>query len=368
MVVRRGAASAGGGPLPGRRSRGDLARVQEEDAMAAAAETNLQILLRRRPEGAPVAEDFEIVETPVPEPKEGEVLVRARFLSLDPYMRGRMSAAKSYAKPVDLGAVMEGQTAGEVVASRAPGFAPGDTVLGGFGWQRFSCVAPTRLFKVDPKEAPLSTSLGVMGMPGLTAWVGLEDIGQPKAGETVVVSAASGAVGQVVGQIAKIRGCKVVGVAGGAKKGQYVTEELGFDACIDHRGDLEAQFDRHCPDGVDVYWENVGGAVQRAVFPRMNDFGRMVMCGMIAEYNDKAVQPGPNLMAVVRKRLRIQGFIVSDTGWPRYPEFRRQMLGWIADGRMSWREDVVQGLRNAPQAFIGLLQGENFGKLVVQVD
>jgi len=338
------------------------------------AETNLQILLRRRPQGAPVPEDFEIVETPVPEPAEGEVLVRARWLSLDPYMRGRMSDAKSYAKPVEIGAVMEGQTAGEVVASRAPGFAPGDTVLGGYGWQRFSCVQPARLFRIDPQEAPLSASLGVLGMPGLTAWVGLEDIGQPKAGETIVVSAASGAVGQVAGQIGKIRGCKVVGIAGGRKKCDFVTGELGFDACLDHHEDLDAQLDKACPEGIDVYWENVGGPVQAAVFPRLNDFGRMVMCGMIAQYNiapgadASGAPPGPNLGPVVRKRLRIQGFIVSDTGWPRYPEFRRQMLGWIREGRVRWREDVVEGLRNAPDAFIGLLQGRNFGKLVVKVD
>ncbi|MDI3306353.1 MAG: NADP-dependent oxidoreductase [Acetobacteraceae bacterium] len=339
-----------------------------------AEEKNLQILLRRRPQGAPVPEDFEIVETPVPQPQEGEVLVRARWLSLDPYMRGRMSDAKSYAKPVELGAVMEGQTAGEVVASRHPDFKPGDTVLGGYGWQRFSCVTPARLFKIDPQEAPLSASLGVLGMPGLTAWVGLEDIGQPKAGETVVVSAASGAVGQVVGQIAKIRGCRVVGIAGGKAKCDFVTQELGFDACLDHRGDLNAQLDAACPQGIDVYWENVGGAVQAAVFPRLNDFARMVMCGMIAQYNEapgadaSGAPPGPNLGPVVRKRLRIQGFIVSDTGWQRYPQFRAQMLRWIKDGRMKWREDVVEGLRNAPTAFIGLLQGKNFGKLVVKVD
>jgi hypothetical protein len=336
--------------------------------MRAMAETNLQVLLRRRPVGAPTVDDFEVVETPVPTPGPGEVLVRARFLSLDPYMRGRMSEAKSYAKPVEIGGVMEGQTAGEVVASNAPGFAPGDTVLGGFGWQRFSAVSPQRLFRIDPGEAPLSASLGVLGMPGLTAWVGLEDIGQPKSGETVVVSAASGAVGQVVGQIAKIRGCTVIGVAGGEAKCRFAVEELGFDACIDHRGELRAQFDHHCPNGVDVYWENVGGEVQREVFPRLNDFGRMVMCGMIAEYNDTQLRPGPNLMAAVRKRLRIQGFIVSDTGWPRYPEFRRAMLGWMAEGRMRWREDVVEGLRRAPEAFIGLLKGENFGKLVVRID
>ena len=332
------------------------------------AETNLQVLLRRRPQGEPTPDDFEIREAPAPEPAEGEVLVRARFLSLDPYMRGRMSDAKSYAKPVELGAVMEGQTVGEVVASRVPGYAPGDAVLGGFGWQRFSAVPAARLTRVDPVEAPLSASLGVLGMPGLTAWVGLEDIGQPKAGETVVVSAASGAVGQVVGQIAKQRGCRVVGVAGGAAKCGFVTGELGFDACVDHRGDLNAQLDAACPDGIDVYWENVGGAVQKAVFPRLNDFARMVMCGMIAEYNDTTPAPGPNLMSCVRKRLRIQGFIVSDSGWQRYGQFRAEMLGWMRDGRLKWREDVVDGLRAAPQAFIGLLKGANFGKLVVRVD
>lgn len=332
------------------------------------AETNLQVLLRRRPQGEPTPDDFEIREAPVPEPVEGEVLVRARFLSLDPYMRGRMSDAKSYAKPVEIGAVMEGQTVGEVAASRVPGFAPGDAVLGGYGWQRFSAVPAARLTRVDPAEAPLSASLGVLGMPGLTAWVGLEDIGQPKAGETVVVSAASGAVGQVVGQIAKLRGCRVVGVAGGKAKCGFATGELGFDACVDHRGDLKAQLDAACPDGIDVYWENVGGAVQAAVFPRLNDFARMVMCGMIAEYNDTSPRPGPNLMACVRKRLRIQGFIVSDSGWQRYGQFRAEMLGWMRDGRLKWREDVVDGLRAAPLAFIGLLKGANFGKLVVRVD
>lgn len=333
-----------------------------------ADDKNLQVLLRRRPQGTPTPDDFEVVETAIPQPAEGEVLVRARFLSLDPYMRGRMSDAKSYSKPVEVGAVMEGQTAGEVVASRAPGWAPGDTVLGGFGWQRFSCVQPARLFKVPAADPPLSTSLGVLGMPGLTAWVGLEDIGQPKAGETMVVTAASGAVGQVAGQIGRIRGCRVVGIAGGAEKCAFVRDTLGFDACVDHRGDLKAQLDAACPDGIDVYWENVGGAVQAAAFPRMNDFGRMVMCGMIAEYNDTTVRPGPNLMATVRKRLRIQGFIVSDSGWPRYGRFRDEMTGWMQAGRMQWREDVVDGLRAAPAAFIGLLAGRNFGKLVVRVD
>ena len=337
-------------------------------------ESNLQVLLRRRPKGAPVAEDFEVVETPPPVPQEGEVLVRHRFLSLDPYMRGRMSAAKSYAKPVDLGAVMEGAAVGEVVASRAAGFAPGDTVMNSFGWQRFAAVPAARLLRIDPAEAPLSASLGVLGMPGLTAWVGLEDIGQPKPGETVVVSAASGAVGQVVGQLAKLRGCRVVGIAGGAEKCRFVTEELGFDACVDHRGALDAQLEAVCPEGIDVSWENVGGAGQAAVFPRLRDFARMVMCGVIAQYNvvegadSFGGPPGPNLGAVVRKRLRIQGFIVSDTGWPRYAAFRREMLGHIGAGRLRWREDVVPGLHRAPEAFIGLLEGRNFGKLVVAID
>ncbi|MBY0337985.1 MAG: NADP-dependent oxidoreductase [Acetobacteraceae bacterium] len=336
-------------------------------------ETNFRVLLARRPQGAPVPEDFRLVEEAVPTPGPGQVLIRARFLSLDPYMRGRMSDAKSYAKPVALGDVMEGATVGEVVASNDTGFAPGDLVMGGQGWQRFCVMDAARLRKVDTSLVPLSTYLGLLGMPGLTAWVGLEDIGQPKAGETVVVSAASGAVGQVVGQLAKARGCKVVGIAGGAAKCGFVTGTLGFDACLDHRQPLGPQLDATIPEGVDVYWENVGGAVQEAVFPRFRDFGRMVMCGMIAQYNQapgadaSGAPPGPNLGPVVRKRLRIQGFIVSDTGWPRYGDFLATMTPLIRDGRMKWREDVVNGLETAPSAFIGLLKGENFGKLVVRI-
>jgi NADPH-dependent curcumin reductase CurA len=302
------------------------------------------------------------------------VLVRHRFLSLDPYQRGRMDDAKSYAKPVALGGVMECQAVGQVAASRDARFRDGDWVLGGFGWQTYSTRPAQALIPIDPKEAPPSTALGVLGMPGLTAWVGLADIGQPKAGETLVVSAASGAVGQVVGQLGRIAGCRVVGIAGGAAKCAFIHDELGFDAAVDHRGDLAAQLDAACPEGVDVYWENVGGAVQAAVFPRLRDFGRMVMCGMVAQYNIAAgaaaagAPPGPNLGPVVRKRLRIQGFIVNDTGWPRYPAFRAEMLGHIAAGRLRWKEDVVHGLASAPQAFIGMLEGRNFGKLVVALD
>jgi len=337
-------------------------------------ETNLQVLLRNRPEGAPQPGDFSVVETVRPEPAEGEVLIRHLFLSLDPYMRGRMSAAKSYSAPVELGEVMEGKCVGEVIASRHPDFTVGDKVLNGFGWQRFSSIRGEKLIKLEEDGAlPLSAYLGVLGMPGLTAWVGLEDIGKPKAGETVVVSAASGAVGQVVGQIAKQRGCKVIGIAGGPEKCRFVTEQLGFDACLDHRGDLPAQLDAACPEGIDVYWENVGGAVQAAVFPRLRDFGRMVMCGMIAQYNEapgadaSAAPSGPNLGPVVRKRLHIQGFIVSDSGWSRYENFRSEVQAWMKAGKLNWREDVVTGLENAPTAFIGLLQGKNFGKLVIKI-
>ena len=337
-------------------------------------ETNLAVLLARRPVGAPVPDDFILVEQPVPVPSEGEVLVRNRFLSLDPYMRGRMSDAKSYAAPVAINAVMEGATVGEVVASRSPDFAVGDTVMGGNGWQRFCAQPAARLRRITPGEVPLERNLGLLGMPGLTAWVGLQDIGLPRAGETMVVSAASGAVGQVVGQLGRIAGCRVIGIAGGQAKCDFVTQTLGFDACVDHRGDLNAQLDAACPDGIDIYWENVGGAVQAAVWPRLRDFGRMVMCGMIAQYNEapgadaSGAPAGPNLGPVVRKRLRVQGFIVSDTGWQRYPQFRAEMLGHVVAGKMIAREDVVRGLANAAQAFIGLLQGSNFGKLVVAVD
>ena len=257
--------------------------------------TNLQVRLKRRPTGAPVPEDFEIAAAPIPEPAEGEALVRTIWLSLDPYMRGRMSAAASYAKPVEIGGVMEAATVGEVIRSRSARVAAGDLVLGGQGWQRYSAVAGERLFKLDPADAPISTALGALGMPGLTAYVGLDTIGQPKAGETLVVAAASGAVGAVVGQLARIAGARAVGIAGGADKCRYVTQELGFEACIDHQaGDLGAALDRACPSGIDVYFENVGGAVQQAVFPRLNNFARMVMCGMIAEYNDREPRPGPN--------------------------------------------------------------------------
>src|SRR5271155_658629 len=330
------------------------------------ASQNRQVLLKRRPSEAPTAGDFEIADAALPDPAEGEVLVRGIYLSLDPYMRGRISGARSYAKPVDIGAVMEGRVVGDVVRSRDPAFREGDYVVGGYGWQLYSAVQGQSLVKLDPAEAPLSTALGVLGMPGLTAYVGLTDIGQPKAGETVVVSAASGAVGAVAGQLAKRAGTRVVGIAGGAQKCRYVVEELGFDAAIDHRGDLGAALDRACPGGIDVYFENVGGAVQQAVFPRFNDFARMIMCGTIAEYNDTSPRPGPNLGAVVRKRIKIQGFIVSDQR-QRAGEFRAMAAPLVKRGQLKYREDIVDGLNRAPEAFIGLLQGKNFGKLLIRL-
>jgi NADPH-dependent curcumin reductase CurA len=328
---------------------------------------NRQVLLKRRPTGAPTTADFDIADGPVPDPADGEALVRGIYLSLDPYMRGRISAVRSYAKPVDIGAVMEGRVVGQVVRSRNPGIREGDYVYGGYGWQLYSAVPGKDLIKLDPHEAPLSTALGVLGRPGLTAYVGLSEIGRPQRGETVVVSAASGAVGAVVGQLARRHDARVVGIAGGPDKCRYVENELGFDSCIDHRSaELGAALDRACPNGIDVYWENVGGAVQQAVFPRLNDFGRMVMCGMVSEYNDIEPRPGPNLMTAVRKRLKIQGFIVSDQ-WQRFGEYRAMAAPLVRKGELKYREDIVESLDRAPEAFIGLLNGRNFGKLLIKL-
>jgi NADPH-dependent curcumin reductase len=328
---------------------------------------NQQVLLKRRPNGMPVPEDFAIVARPLSEPGDGQVLLTSIYLSLDPYMRGRINGQRSYATPTEIGDVIEGRVVGQVVRSRHPGFREGDFASGGYGWQTHSVVNGEALTKLDPAQAPLSTALGVLGMPGLTAYVGLKTIGQPKAGETVVVSAASGAVGGVAGQLAQRDGCRVVGIAGGGDKSRYVTEELRFDGCVDHRSDdLGAALDAACPKGIDVYFENVGGAVQRAVYSRLNDFGRMIMCGMIAEYNDVEPRPGPSLVAAVRKRLKIQGFIVSDHAALR-SEYLAMAAPLVRSGHLKYREDIVEGIDNAPAAFIGLLQGKNFGKLIIKL-
>jgi NADPH-dependent curcumin reductase CurA len=328
---------------------------------------NHQVVLRSRPVGMPKPADFDLVESPLPSPKDGEVLCRTIYLSLDPYMRGRISGAKSYAASVEPGQVIVGGTVGEVLESRHSGLAKGDVVLGYDGWQSHAVSKGGGLRKLDPKQAPVSTALGVLGMPGMTAYVGLLDIGQPKPGETVVVSAASGAVGSAVGQIAKIKGARAVGVAGSQDKCDYVVRELGFDACVNYRkGDLPASLKQACPNGVDVYFDNVGGDVLRAVMQLLNQNARIPLCGMISEYNASESTPGPNLRPLLFNRALIKGFIVSDH-MARMDDFVKDCRGWVRDGRLKYREDVVVGLEKAPEAFIGLLQGRNFGKLLVRV-
>jgi NADPH-dependent curcumin reductase CurA len=324
------------------------------------------VLLKQRPHGEPRPSDFEIDEHVIPEPGPGEVLTRTLWLSIDPYMRGRLSDRKSYAPPVQIGEMMTGETAGEVLVSTVPAFAPGDWVVGSRGWQSHTISKADNLVKV-PRGAPLSTYLGVLGMPGVTAYSGMTDIGKPKAGETVVISAASGAVGSVAGQLAKRAGARVVGVAGGPEKCFFVQDFLGFDDCVDHQTiDLQGALAEACPNGIDVYWENVGGDVQQAAFNLLNPFARVVMCGMVSQYNEPVFPPGPNLGFVVGKRIHMQGFIVSDKP-ERFAEWRALAAPWIADGSLKFREDVVDGLENAPDALNGILSGRNFGKLLVRV-
>jgi NADPH-dependent curcumin reductase CurA len=334
--------------------------------------TNRRIVLAARPSGLPKLSDFRLEEVPIPEPKDGEVLLQIQYLSLDPYMRGRMNDSKSYAKATAIGQEMEGGTVATVLESRHPDFKPGETVLSYSGWQSHAVAAPQTLRKLDPKETPVTTALGVLGMPGFTAYVGLRNIGRPKPGETVVVAAASGPVGSAVGQIAKINGARAVGIAGGKAKCDFVLTELGFDACLDHGAvDFAAQLAKACPKGIDVYFENVGGPVWDAVFPLLNDFARIPVCGLIAQYNNDGDFPGPDRFPVVMrqvlsKRFHIQGFIQFDFAEQR-PDFYKDMAQWIRDGRVKYREDFVDGLENAPAAMIGLLQGKNFGKLIVRV-
>ena len=300
------------------------------------------------------------------------MLLKIRYLSLDPYMRGRMSAAKSYAAPVELGQVMEGGTVGEVLESHHPDYTTGDFVLSHSGWQTYAVADGTSLRKLNPQEAPVTTALGVLGMPGFTAYAGLLTIGHPKAGETVVVAAASGPVGATVGQIARIKGARAVGIAGGPEKCALVREEFGFDAVIDHRSpNLADELRAACPEGIDVYFENVGGHVWSAVFPLLNTFDRSPVCGLVAQYNSTGPFEGPDRLPVLMrdvlsKSLTIRGFIQREFTAQR-PAFYRDMAGWIAEGRVRYKEDIVEGLENAPEALIGLLEGKNFGKLIVQV-
>lgn len=334
---------------------------------------NRRIVLAARPRGLPTPRDFRLEGTAVPTPGEGQVLLRTLYLSLDPGIRNLMDEiAPVYAASVRLGEPMVGGTVNRVVASKHPQFRTGDLVLGKAGWQDYALSDGQDLVPLGEMAQP-SLALGGLGMPAFTAYVGLLDIGRPKPGETVVVAAATGAVGAVVGQIAKFKGARVVGIAGGADKGRYAVEELGFDVCLDRRDpQLAERLAAACPDGIDVYFENVGGAVFDAVLPLLNIGARVPVCGFIAHYNDETLPPGPNrlpllLSTLVQKRIRMQGFIILDHYADRFDAFRRDMGEWVAAGRVKLREDLVDGLENAPTAFIGLLEGRNFGKLVVRV-
>ncbi len=334
---------------------------------------NQQIQLVSRPDGEASVDNFKLVEVALPELADGQVLVRHHFLSLDPYMRGRMNDSKSYAQPQPLDSVMIGGTVGVVEASRNKAFAVGDSVVGMGGWQQYSVVdagQPGLLRKVDTSHIPLSAYLGAVGMPGVTAWYGLMRICQPKAGQTIAVSAASGAVGSVVGQLAKSRGCRAVGIAGGPEKCAYVVDELGFDACVDYKAhpdskSLNAALREAAPDGVDGYFENVGGRILDAVMLRMNAFGRIAFCGMISGYDGQPMPMAyPSL--ILQSRLTVEGFIVSEhmSDWP---EALKELGSGVASGKIKYRETVANGLASAPQAFLGLLKGKNFGKQIVKL-
>jgi len=326
-------------------------------------------MLAARPSGFPKESDFQLVESPVPTPGPGEFLIRTIFLSVDPYMRGRMNDRPSYAPPVGLGQTMVGNIVGQVAQSNHPKFPAGAYVEARLGWQEFAVSDGKGVRIVDPQIAPLSAFIGVLGMPGLTAYFGLLDIGQPKPGETVLVSGAAGAVGSAVGQIAKILGCRVVGVAGTDEKVRYVIDDLGFDTAFNYRGvkDYVARLKEFCPNGIDVYFDNVGGELTDAVFQAMNVHARICVCGQISQYNLDQPELGPRLLwKLIEKRAKVQGFLVLDYA-ARYKEGAAQLAEWLRSGKLRYRETIVQGLENAPRAFIGLLHGENIGKQLVQV-
>lgn len=335
--------------------------------------TNRRVVLVKRPEGMPGHEHLRLEEVERPRPGEGEMLLRTIYLSLDPYMRGRMNAGPSYAAPNPLGAVMTGRTVSEVVESNLPGYAAGDIVLCEMGWQEYGVSDGSGLLrKLDPNEAPITTAHGILGGSGHAAYVGLLDFGRPQPGETVVVSAAAGAVGQVVGQLAKLKGCRVVGIAGAPEKCRYVVEELGFDAAVNYKDmDFRQQLAAACPNGIDVYFENVAGPVLEAVLPLFNEFGRMPVCGTIAYYNLTEAPPGPDklpllMRTILTRKLAVRGFIQSDH-LDRQEDFLRDMSAWVREGRIKYKEDIVQGLENVVTAFQGLLTGRNHGKLIVQL-
>jgi NADPH-dependent curcumin reductase len=332
-----------------------------------------QIVLAVRPQRKPRLTNFRLEETAIPTPGPGQVLLRVQYLSLDPYMRGRMDDRESYQPPVSLGDVMPGESVATVVASHHPSYAEGDIVLAHTGWRTHALSGRADLRKLDPAVAPVTTGLGVLGMPGFTAYGGLRVIGKPAPGETVVVAAASGPVGSLVGQLAKLAGARAVGIAGGPEKCAYVKDELGFDAAVDHKGaDFTAQLAAACPDGIDVYFENVGGTVWQAVLPLLNNFARVPVSGLVAQYN--AASPGDGIdrlpatmRAILSKSLTVRGFINYDFAADHHAAFLREVGAGIADGRIRYREDFVDGLEKAPEAFIGMLEGRNFGKLIVRV-
>jgi NADPH-dependent curcumin reductase CurA len=342
--------------------------------MPQSAQTNRRIVLVQRPKGMPDGDTLRLEEAAIPSPGPGEMLLRSVYLSLDPYMRGRMNDAKSYAEPVAIGGVMTGQVVAEVMVSNLDAFAPGDHVLAGSGWQDYALSDGAQVLNLGKAPQNPSWSLGILGMPGYTAYAGLLQIGAPKAGETVVVAAASGPVGATVGQIAKIKGCRVVGIAGGAEKCAHVVEALGFDVCIDHKApDFAAQLKAACPDGIDVYFENVGGKVLYAVLPLLNPFARVPVCGVVSWYNLPGLPDGPDMGpaimgTILRMKVKMQGFIIFDS-FPLnlYAEFARDMTAWLAEGRVTYKEQVVEGLENAPAALNDLLVGRSFGKMVVRL-
>ncbi|HAS6197078.1 TPA: zinc-binding dehydrogenase [Vibrio vulnificus] len=336
--------------------------------------TNRQIVLASRPVGAPTAENFALTQSDIPTPAQGEMLLRSVYLSLDPYMRGRMSDAKSYADPVGINEVMVGGTVCQVEASNHAEFEVGEWVLAYTGWQDYALSNGEGLLKLGKQPSHPSYALGVMGMPGFTAYMGLLDIGQPKEGDTLVVAAATGAVGSMVGQIGKLKGCRVIGIAGGEEKCQFAKDTLGFDECIDHKAaDFAEQLEKACHNGIDIYFENVGGKVFDAVMPLLNTGARIPLCGLISQYNATSLPEGPDRMSMLMaqlliKRIKMQGFIIFDDYGHRYGEFAADMTQWLAQGKIHYREHLVQGLENAPDAFIGLLEGKNFGKMVVQTN
>jgi NADPH-dependent curcumin reductase CurA len=335
--------------------------------MSADSLVNRQFRLASRPQGMVTRENFEVVQEPVAEPGGGEVLVKTQYISLDPAMRGWMAEGRSYIPPVQIGEVMRAGMLGEVIASAGERFSVGDHVTGWLGVQEYAVCPESAVFAVDPAAAPLTTYLGALGMPGMTAYFGLLDVAEPKKGETVVVSGAAGAVGSVVGQIARIKGCRAIGIAGGPEKCEWVAGELGFDACIDYKSaDVARALREHCPEGIDVYFDNVGGEISAAVHARLNVGARIAICGQVSQYNAVRPEPSfhPGLLIVFRAKM--QGFLVSDYA-ARFDEAARRLARWVAEGKLQWREDVTDGLENAPRAFLGMLRGENRGKALVKV-